>query len=82
MEVHFTPEVEQKLDDLAATTGLATVDLVHDVVAAYLEELTGVREMLDGRYDSLKSGQVQLIDGDEALSRLRAKSEARRSGPA
>ena len=82
MEVHFAPEVEQRLRDLAATTGRATVDLVHDVVAGYLDDLTAVREMLEERFDSLKNGRVQPIDGEEALSRLRAKSEGRRSGAA
>jgi len=82
MEVHVAPELEKQLTDLAATTGRATEDLVQDVLTAYLEELTRVRDGLDTRYDDLKSGRVQPIDGEEALARLRAKSEARRSGPA
>jgi hypothetical protein len=38
-----------------------------------------VREMLDSRYDDIKSGKVKLIPGDEVLARLRAKSAACRS---
>ena len=82
MEVHVAPELEKKLTDLAATTGRPTQDLVQDVLTAYFDELARVREGLDTRYDDLKSGRVQPIDGEEALARLRAKSEARRSGSA
>jgi hypothetical protein len=35
--------------------------------------------MLDSRYDKIKSGRVKLIPGEEVISRLRAKSAARRS---
>jgi hypothetical protein len=34
--------------------------------------------MLDNRYDDLKSGRVAPIDGQEAIDRLRRKSENRR----
>ena len=80
MEVHVTPELAKKLNDLAATTGRAPDELVQDALAGYLEELASLRETLDGRYDDLKSGQVTPIDGEEAFRRLREKSEHRRSG--
>jgi hypothetical protein len=82
MEVHFTPEQEKKLNDVAAQTGLAADELVQDVIAGYLEGLAGVREMLDRRYDDIKSGCIKLIDGEEAFARLREKSDLRRNGPA
>jgi predicted DNA-binding protein len=82
MEVHFGPELEKKLNDLAAKTGRDADDLVQDAVAGYFEELSALRSALDGRYDDLKSGRVQPIDGEEALDRLRGKSQARRNGPA
>lgn len=47
-------------------------------MTGYFEELRQVREMLDSRYDDIKSGRVQPIDGEEAFTRLRHKSEARR----
>ena len=78
MEVHFNPELEKRLNDLAAKTGRATDELVEDAMAAYLDELTAVRGMLDGRYDDLKGSRVKPIDGEEALARLREKSERRR----
>jgi hypothetical protein len=49
----------------------ATDDLVQDVVASYLDELTDLRGMLDRRYDNIKGGKVQAIDGGEAFTRLR-----------
>lgn len=79
MEVHFAPDIERKLNDLAAQSGRATADLLQDAVVGYLNETSEVREMLDSRYNDLKSGRVQPLEGEEALSRLKAKSEARRS---
>jgi hypothetical protein len=38
--------------------------------------------MLNNRYDDMKSGKVQPIDGEEAFSRLKAKTEAQRHRPA
>ena len=37
------------------------------------------REMLDRRYDEIKSGRVKPIDGEEAFARLRRKGEERRA---
>jgi hypothetical protein len=79
MEVHFPPDIERKLNDLAAQSGRSAADLLQDAVVGYLNDTAEVREMLDHRYDDLKSGRVQPIDGEEALSRLKAKSEARRN---
>ena len=70
MEVQVTPELAQKLNDLAATTGRAP-DLVEDALAGYLEELTLLRDTLDRRYDDLESGRVKPIDGEEAFRRAR-----------
>jgi predicted DNA-binding protein len=82
MEVRFTPELEKRLEDLASRTGVATNQLVLDAVAGYVEELSRVRNTLDHRYDDLKSGRAELIDGAEARARLAAKSRTRRSGGA
>jgi len=48
-------------------------------MAGYLEELDDVHEMLDSRYDDIKSGRVKPVDGGEVFARLRAKGEARRA---
>jgi hypothetical protein len=81
MEVHFTPELEKKLADVAAQSGRGADELVQDVVAGYLEELVDVRETLDRRYDDLKSGRVRPMDGDEAFRMIRKRSQIRRDGP-
>jgi len=78
MVVHLKPETESRLQELAATTGRAPDELVEDAMTGYLAELTQVRNMLDGRYDDIKSGRVQPVDGDEAFGRLREKSQDRR----
>ena len=80
MELHVKPETARRLNDLSATTGRAPDQLVEDALAGYLEELAAVRETLDSRYDDLKSGRVTPIDGENAVRRLREKSEHRRSG--
>jgi len=52
-------------------------------MAAYLQEVSQVREMLDSRYDDFKSGRVKPLDGEEAFAELRrkSKSDARRARP-
>jgi predicted transcriptional regulator len=78
MEVHLRPEIESRLQELAAKTGRAPDDLIEDAMAGYLQELAQTREMLDSRYDDLKSGRVKLVEGEEAFANLRRKSEERR----
>ncbi len=79
MEVYFTPETEKKLKDLAAQGGRGTAaELVRDVVEGYFDEITQAREILDSRYDDLKSGKVKPIPGDEVEAYFREKSAAAR----
>ncbi|MGA6952910.1 MAG: hypothetical protein WBP98_16775 [Candidatus Sulfotelmatobacter sp.] len=81
MEVHLRPETESRLQELATKSGRAPNDLIEDAMAAYLQELSQVREMLDSRYDDLRSGRVKPVDGEEAFAKLRrkSKSDARRA---
>ncbi len=81
MEVRFTSETEKKLKDLAAESGRGTDELVEDALAGYLAELARTRDMLNTRYDDLKSGRVKPIPGDEVEAYFRKKSAARRSQP-
>jgi len=76
MEVHLRPETESRLQELASKTGRAPDDLIEDAMAAYLQELAQVRDMLDSRYDDLKSGRVKPLDGEEAFANLRRKSKS------
>ena len=80
MEVHVTNrELEKRLSELARRSGRDANDLVQDALAGYFDELATLHTTLDTRYDDLKSGRVQPIDGDEAATRLKAKSEERRN---
>jgi len=79
MEVHFTPELQAKLNNLVTETGRSAADLVHDAIAAYLDELSDVRATIGSRYDDLKSGRVKPISGDEVVAYFREKSAARRA---
>ena len=64
MEVHFTPDIEAKLNALVTETGRAADEFVQDALAGYLEELAEVHGMLDSRYDDIKSGRVKPLDGE------------------
>jgi len=79
VKVKFRPDTESRLQELSAKTGRAPDDLVEDAMAGYLQELAQVRETLDNRYDDLKSSRVKPLDGGEAFSRLRRKSEGERT---
>jgi hypothetical protein len=82
MEVQFEPAVQAKLEQIARESGLDAVQLVQDAVAGYVDELAGTREMLDSRYDDIKSGKVKMIPGEEVEAYFREKSAAaRRSKP-
>ena len=75
MEVHFTPETQRKLDELAAQSGRPAGELIEDAVVGYVDELAGTREMLDRRYDDLKSGTVKPIDGEAFFESLRQRED-------
>jgi predicted DNA-binding protein len=82
MEIRLKPETESRLNELASKSGRRTDDLVEDAMAAYLIEVAELRNMLDGRYDDIKSGRVKPIDGEaffEDLRRRESKLFKRRS---
>jgi hypothetical protein len=79
MEVHFTPEVQAKLERWTSETGRPANELLQDALAGYFDELASTREMLNSRYDDLKSGRVKPISGAEVKPRLKAKSDAWRT---
>lgn len=83
MEVRLRPETESRIEELAAKTRRAPNDLIEHAMTGYLQELGQVREMLDGRYDDIKSGRVKPLDGEEAFANFRRKSkgDARRARP-
>lgn len=68
-QLHFTnPDIQAKLGQWATDTGRPAEELIEDVMAGYLEELSQMRETLDSRYDDIKSGRVKLIPGDEVIA--------------
>jgi hypothetical protein len=57
MEVHFHPETESLLQELAQQTGRTPNDLIEDAMAGYLKELGEMREMLDNRTMTSRVGE-------------------------
>ena len=76
MEVHFAPQMEKQLNELALQGGRGSAaELVQVVMEDYFEEVSRTGQMLDNRYEELKSGRVQPVPGEVVMERLRAKSE-------
>jgi predicted transcriptional regulator len=75
MEVHFTPEVQAKLDQMARESECPSEQVVESAVKCYLDGLERVREILDSRYDDLESGRVKPIDGEAFFESLRARED-------
>lgn len=73
MEVHLKPETESRLNELASRSGRPADELVEDAMAAYLTEVAETRAMLDSRYDDLKSGRVQPLDGESFFEDIRRR---------
>jgi hypothetical protein len=79
MEVHLNnPELQAKIDRWVAETGRGPDELAEDAFAGYFEELAHTREMLDSRYDDLKSGRVKPVSRDDIVAHFREKSAAAR----
>ncbi len=82
MDVHLNnPDLRAKLDRWVTETGRGPDELVEDAMAGYFDELARTREMLNRRYDDLKSGRVKPISRDEIVAYFREKSAARRTPP-
>jgi len=72
MDVHLdNPDLQAKLDRWVTETGRGPGELVEDAMAGYFDELARTREMLNSRYDDLKTGRVKPIDGAEFFEILR-----------
>ena len=76
MDVHLNnPDLQAKLDSWVTETGRGPGELVEDAMAGYFDELARTRQMLDSRYDDLKSGRVKPIDGEEFFESLRRRED-------
>ena len=81
MEMHFAPELQAKIDQLVSETGRPVETLIEDALAGYVADLAQTREMLDSRYEDLKSGRVKPISREEVIAHFREKSAAARPTP-
>ena len=79
MEVHFPPDVQAKLEQMARDTGRSSEQLLENIVKDFFADFALTRETLDSGYDDLESGRVKPVPGTEVFARLRAKSAARRA---
>ena len=71
MEIHISPEVEAKLEQIARESGRPGDQLVEDALVGYFDELAHTRALLDSRYDGLESGRTEPIDGESFFESLR-----------
>jgi hypothetical protein len=76
----FISRPRPNVKDLASTSGRTTDDLVEGALAGYLEEATQMQQMLDSRYDEIKTG-VKPIDVGAFFDSLRHR-EGELTGPA
>jgi hypothetical protein len=75
MEVHFAPDLQAKIDQLVIETGRTPDKLIEDAMVGYVAELAETREMLNSRYDDLKSGTVKPVDGEAFFESLRKRED-------
>lgn len=76
MDVHLNnPDLQAKIDRWVSETGRDPDELVEDAVAGYFAELAQTRDVLDGRYDDLKTGRVKPIDGEGFFEQLRRRED-------
>ena len=78
MDVHLSPDLEARVRQWIAETGRTADELAEDAFAGYFAEMALMRETLDRRYDEIKSGKVQLLDGEEVIENLKAEIETKR----
>ena len=60
MDVHLNPDLQAKINRWVSETGRRPDELVEDAMAGYFDELAQIREMLDSRYDAIKTDKVKL----------------------
>jgi hypothetical protein len=75
MKVHFKPETELRLHELASKSGRPTDDLIEVAMAGYVAEVVEAHSTLDSRYDDIQSARVKPIDGDAFFESLRHRED-------
>jgi hypothetical protein len=72
----LTTDIQARPECWRSDTGRAADELIEDALAGYSDELAITRELLNSRYDDLKSGKVKPVSRAEVRARLKARSEA------
>lgn len=75
MEILLSPKDQTRLAELAERTGRSESEIVQQVIGSYLDNVLDVREILDRRYDDIKSGRVKAIDGKEFFENLKRRED-------
>ncbi len=68
MDVHFSPEFENKLKRAAAESGRGPEQLVQEIVQAYLEHDLWFKAQVQKGLDQLDRGEF--IEHDEVVARI------------
>jgi predicted DNA-binding protein len=77
MELKLQPDLAAKVEHWSAETGRPADELVEDAITGYFAEVEEIRTTLDSRFDDIESGQVQMVDGEEACRILLERAAAR-----
>jgi predicted DNA-binding protein len=76
MDLHLQPKDHARLVALAHKTGRDESEIVKEVIAAYLDGLDEVREMLDSRADDIESGRVKPVSSEQFWENLDRRKKA------
>lgn len=68
MEIHFAPEVEAKLNDLASGSGRGPEQLVQELVKSYLDHDQWFRKEVQKGLEQLDHGEF--IEHDDVVARI------------
>ena len=68
MEIHFAPELEAKLNDLASGSGRDAEQLVQDLVKSYLDHDQWFRKEVQKGLEQLDRGEF--IEHDDVVARI------------
>lgn len=73
MEVHFAPELQAKLDRVAAENRRDADEYVQQLVESYLDHDAWFRQKVSASLDKLEAGEV--ISHEDVGARLQKKSQ-------
>ncbi|MBZ5525259.1 MAG: hypothetical protein LAP21_23780 [Acidobacteriia bacterium] len=68
MEIHFAPELEAKLNDLASGSGRDAEELVQELVKSYLDHDQWFRKEVQKGLEQLDRGEF--IEHDDVVDRI------------